>query len=61
MKKIKITQLKSSYGRKINHQLCLKGLGLKKIGDIVIREKSHSIMGMVNRINYLVKVDNLDN
>jgi len=33
MAKVKVTQLKSLIGRKKNHRLSVKGLGLKGIGD----------------------------
>ena len=39
MAKVKVTQLKSLIGRKKNHRLSVKGLGLKGIGDSKILER----------------------
>ena len=38
-------------------QLCVKGLGLRKIGHTVEVEDTPSIRGMINRVNYLVRVE----
>lgn len=55
-KKIKITQIKSSIGCLKKHKLTLHGLGLRKIGHYVYRKKTKSIMGMINLVNYMVKI-----
>jgi len=57
MAKIKVTQVKSLIGRKKNHRLSIKGLGLKKIGDSRVLEDTPSIRGMVNQVNYLLNVE----
>lgn len=56
-KTIKITQVKSSIGRLPKHKLTLRGLGLRRIGHTVEREDTPSIRGMVNKINYMVKIE----
>tara|TARA_Y100001970_G_scaffold152140_1_gene186326 strand:+ start:191 stop:373 length:183 start_codon:yes stop_codon:yes gene_type:complete len=57
MAKIKVTQVKSLIGRKKNHRLSIKGLGLKKIGDSRVLEDTPAIRGMVNQVNYLLNVE----
>lgn len=57
MTKIKVTQTKSLIGRKKNHRLSVKGLGLKKIGDSKILEDTPSVRGMVNQVDYLLSVE----
>ncbi|MAC03877.1 MAG: 50S ribosomal protein L30 [Gammaproteobacteria bacterium] len=57
MSKLKITQLKSLIGRKKNHRLSIKGLGLRKIGDTKVVEDTPSIRGMINQVDYMVKVE----
>tara|TARA_B100000609_G_scaffold196248_1_gene191424 strand:- start:273 stop:455 length:183 start_codon:yes stop_codon:yes gene_type:complete len=57
MGKLKVTQLKSLIGRKKNHRLSVKGLGLKKIGDVKVVEDTPSVRGMINQIDYMVKVE----
>jgi len=57
MSKLKITQLKSLIGRKKNHRLSIKGLGLRKIGDTKVVEDTPSTRGMINQVDYMVKVE----
>lgn len=60
MKKLKITLLRSTYGWKPDQRATLKGLGLKKIGQTVIREDNPLIRGMVKKVQHLVKVEEID-
>ncbi|CAL4324579.1 50S ribosomal protein L30 [Buchnera aphidicola (Thelaxes suberi)] len=59
MKLLKIIQKKSAIGRVIKHRRTLHGLGLRYIGHHVIREKNQSIIGMINKISYMVKVEEI--
>ncbi len=54
---IKVTQIKSTAGRLKNHQACVKGLGLRRIGHTVEVEDTPSVPGMINKVNYLVRVE----
>lgn len=56
-KMIKVTQVKSSIGRLPKHRATLIGLGLKKIGHTVSLEDTPSVRGMINKVNYMVKVE----
>lgn len=56
-KTIKVTQVKSVNGRLKSHQACVAGLGLRRIGHTVEVEDTPSVRGMVNKVNYLVKVE----
>ena len=56
-KTIKITQLKSSIGRLKEHKACLRGLGLRRIRHAVEVEDTPSVRGMVNKISYMIKVE----
>lgn len=53
---MQVTLVKSLNGRLQNHQACVRGLGLKRIGQVVTVEDTPSTRGMVNKVNYLVKV-----
>ena len=53
---IKVTQVKSVAHRLKNHKACVAGLGLRRIGHIVEVEDTPSVRGMINKVNYLVKV-----
>ena len=59
MKKIKITQIKSSIGYRRQTKDTLRALGLKKINHFVLKETNSSILGMVNTVSHLVKVEDL--
>ena len=58
-KKIKITLVKSPIGYKQKAKKTLEALGLKKLNQSVEHTANDSIMGMINLINYLVKVEEL--
>ena len=58
MAKVKVTQIKSLIGRKPNHRLSVKGLGLRGIGDSRVLEDTPSVRGMVSKVKHLVKVVN---
>ena len=54
---LKITLIKSRFGRIAKHNGCLQGLGLKRINQTVIRENTPCVRGMINKINYLIRVE----
>lgn len=56
-KLMKVTQTKSTNGRLASHKACVAGLGLRRIGHTVEVEDTPSTRGMVNKVNYLVKVE----
>ena len=57
MAQIKVTQLKSDIGGKQNQRDTLRSLGLKRIGDTVVKEDRPEIRGMVNTVRHLVSVE----
>lgn len=57
MSKIKVTQVRSIAGRLKSHKACVSGLGLRRIGHTVEVEDTPSVRGMINKVNYLVKVE----
>lgn len=54
-KKLKITLLRSPIGRGRRHIACVRGLGLRRIRHSVVLEDTPAVRGMVNRISYLLK------
>ncbi len=54
---IKVTQVKSTNGRLQNHKACVSGLGLRRIGHTVEVEVTPSVRGMINKVNYLIRVE----
>mgnify|MGYP001345380890 CR=1 FL=1 len=57
--KLRITQIKSSIGYKPKAKATLKALGLKKLHQTVNHPNSPQIVGMVNTIPYLLKVEEI--
>jgi large subunit ribosomal protein L30 len=60
MGRLKVTQLRSGIGGKQNQRDTLRTLGLKRIGDVVVKEDRPEIRGMVNTVTHLVKVEEVD-
>lgn len=56
MAKIQIKLVKSTIGRVEAHRRTIEALGLKKIGQIVEKEDTPQIRGMIKKVNYLVEV-----
>ncbi len=56
-KKIKVTQVRSAFGRLQAHKACVVGLGLRRIGHTVELEDTPSVRGMINKVSYLVRVE----
>ena len=59
MKKIKITQVKSGIDRSERQKLTLQALGLNKLHASKEVEATPQILGMVNKVNHLIKVEEL--
>ena len=55
--KLKITQIKSSIGYKVKAKRTLEALGLKKMNSCVTHNDTPQIRGMINVVNYLLKVE----
>ena len=56
-KKLRVTLIKSKFGRLQAHQDCVRGLGLRKIRHTVEVADTPCNRGMINKINYLLKVE----
>jgi large subunit ribosomal protein L30 len=57
MAKIKITQVKSIIDRPERQKKTIAALGLKKVNASVEVEATPQILGMVTKVNHLVKVE----
>ena len=58
--RLKVTQIKSVISEKQNQRDTLRSLGLKRIGDTVVREDSPANRGYVRAVAHLVKVEEID-
>jgi large subunit ribosomal protein L30 len=55
--RVKVKLVRSTAGRLKNHKACVLGLGLRRVGHTVELEDTPSIRGMINKVSYLVKVE----
>ncbi len=56
-KTLKVTLMKSKFGRLPKHRACVAGLGLRKIHHTVSVIDTPENRGMINKISYLLKVE----
>ena len=58
MNKIKVSLVKGLAGCKSGHRATVRGLGLKRLNQTVELIDTPSVRGMINRVNYLVRIEN---
>ena len=56
-KELKVTLVKSKFGRLKSHKACVAGLGLRKIHQTVTVVDTPENRGMINRVSYLLSVE----
>ncbi|MEF9934429.1 MAG: 50S ribosomal protein L30 [Clostridium sp.] len=57
MAKVRVTLTKSLIGKKPDQRATVKALGLNKLGSTVEHEVTPQIRGMLDKINFMVKVE----
>jgi large subunit ribosomal protein L30 len=60
MANLRIKQLRSSVGVKANQRNTLRSLGLKRVGDVVVKEDRPEFLGMIHTVRHLVAVSQVD-
>ena len=60
MSKILVTWKKSTIGSSHRHRKIIESLGLRKLNDTVEHDSTPTILGMVRKVQHLVKVDTID-
>jgi large subunit ribosomal protein L30 len=60
MAQLRVTQIKGKISEKQNQRDTLRSLGLKRIGDVVVREDNAQNRGYVRTVAHLVKVEEID-
>ena len=56
-KQLKVTLVRSLHGRLKKHQACVRGLGLRRMHHTVTVADTPENRGMINRIDYLLEVE----
>ena len=54
---LSVTLIKSFYGRLPAHRATVNGLGLKRINHTVKLQDTPEVRGMINKVSYLLKVE----
>jgi large subunit ribosomal protein L30 len=60
MARLKVEQKRSTIGCKQNQRDTLRSLGLKRIGDVVVKEDRPEIRGMLQAVRHLVAFEEVD-
>jgi len=59
-KKVLITQIKSIINSDKKQKATIKGLGLRRIGDTFETKCTNEILGMMKKVEHLIKVEELN-
>ncbi len=55
--RLKVTQKRSLIGRPPDQRATVRGLGLKRLGDVVVKEDRPEIRGMLRKVSHLIEVE----
>lgn len=58
-KQMKLTLVKSTFGRLENHKACVRGLGLRRMHSSAVVATTPENMGMVNKVAYMLKIEDV--
>jgi large subunit ribosomal protein L30 len=56
-RQVRLTLVKSKFGRLKSHRACVSGLGLRRMHQTVVVADTPENRGMINRISYLLLVE----
>lgn len=59
MKKVKIKQIKSGIDRPEKQKRTLKALGFKKLNQVIEKEATPQVVGMINKVKHLLSVEEI--
>jgi len=60
MTRLKVSQIRSGVGGKQNQRDTLRTLGLRRVGDVSIKQDRPEIRGMLTTVRHLVTVEEVD-
>jgi large subunit ribosomal protein L30 len=58
-RQLKLTLMRSRFGRGPGHTACVAGLGLRNRHQSVVVDDTPAMRGMVNKVSYLLKIEEL--
>jgi len=53
---LRVTLMRSPIGTPMKHRLVLRGLGLRRIRQTVVRPDTPQVRGMIRKVGYLLEV-----
>lgn len=56
---LRIKLIRSNIGRIEKHRRTVEALGLKKIGQVVEKKDTPQIRGMINTVDFMLKVEEI--
>ncbi len=56
-KQVRLTLVKSKFGRLKSHRACILGLGLKRMHQSVVVADTPENRGMINSVSYLLRIE----
>ncbi|WP_447598878.1 50S ribosomal protein L30 [Nitrospira sp. Nam80] len=56
-KGLRITLKRSPIGTPVRHRLVLRGLGLRRMHQTVVRPDTDQVKGMIRKVGYLLEVN----
>jgi large subunit ribosomal protein L30 len=56
---VKLTLVRSKFGRLKSHRGCVSGLGLRRMHQSVVVADTPENRGMINRVAYLLRVESV--
>ena len=59
VKKMKISLVKSTIGSVQSQIASVRGLGLRKLNSFSILDETPEVLGMINKVKHLIKVEEL--
>lgn len=59
-KYLKITYVKSAIGRSEKQKRTIRALGLRKLNSSVVQKETPQILGMIEKVKHLVKVEEVE-
>ncbi len=60
MTQLKVTQTRSGIGQRQSQRDTLRSIGLKRLGDVAVKEDRPEIRGMLTTVHHLVSVEEVN-
>ena len=55
--RLRVTLVRSVYGRLASHRACVRGLGLRRMHQTVEVENTPAVRGLIDKVSYMLRVE----